>query len=847
VAPTLLIPSVTTSARLPNTKLSSIAPPKLPQQLLLQRTYKPTTSRSTVLTQRVTTPQSPSLSTHHGEQRSHNQIQTSTFSRPFSLNLSAPDLPIPLDLNNVPYTISLPTRSTDEPVDLRQLFPSSSPPPLPPLHQLTLPTSANLSPAIFSFYSSLSVPHGNTLSGNDISYAEFVESCIDEFAITTMHKEAEEFCSANIARYETEVSNLPNYSEILRTNKSIEQTLAIARLPLIQKGFNAETIKMYEDDESFPLLKDLASIGVVIDTTTTFKPLTMESTCRPITSKLPHTTHFHAFKLAAKNKAVILEIDSIPESELARLSFNSIHIIAKPDAPQGRLCIDPTNVSKGIESLNSDEAKALAIHRYGKVSNTPIEDIVYDWDERRKSLKMKWSEWHMMREDVETAYPQLRLSDASALLMAVMISATLIAIFLTGTFGWTGLPMAYDIVGDAMLRCIKKKALGVHHVYTDDFIGGGSLEMLLHDKPIVIDVIRKTFNKDAWSLVKSIGPTQYGEALGWLFTFREGKVRPRDRAIRKLTAAFYSFRIGQALPIKQWQSLASIANHYAKGTTCLEPFVSPLYKMTQKKGFGGLSHVVPSPQATLCIEVWRVALHLWWRNPSAFSVPLDKFVRMSYKFKELSIPSPIHFSISDASTPKLAAAIYEPGTNNLIAWTQYTLPFAYTETHKAILYQNNREYLGVLLILLLASVIRNPDDPDSFSLSWCTDSTTAKAWVDHNKSSSLASQSTAISITWVQLLHRIQIESTSWRPSVEMGDIDNLTRNKPTPSLLPSLYIDVQQPLDDSRIFHSCDFTKTFNCETARDLMININTRVNKFIADVLKHNQHRNTQSLLT
>jgi hypothetical protein len=119
------------------------------------------------------------------------------------------------------------------------------------------------------------------------------------------------------------------------------------------------------------------------------------------------------------------------------------------------------------------------------------------------------------------------------------MSMTLIAVFLLGTLGWTGLPIACNIVADAMLRLITKRALGVHHIYTDDFISGSSLRILLNDKPMVVDVIQRAFNPGAWRVVKSIDPTQEGEALGWKFSFREGKARPRDRAIRKLTAAFF--------------------------------------------------------------------------------------------------------------------------------------------------------------------------------------------------------------------------------------------------------------------------------------------------------------------
>ena len=258
--------------------------------------------------------------------------------------------------------------------------------------------------------------------------------------------------------------------------------------------------------------------------------------------------------------------------------------------------------------------------------------------------------------------------------------------------------------------------------------------------------------------------------------------------------------------------------------------------MTKRQANGSLKLIKPSSQAILCIEMWRVVLLYWVFNPGAFAVPLEKFVRLSSRYK----PSPQsvpHFGITDASTPKLAAALYAPGSGELIAWTQYTLPFAYSEEHKATLYQNNREYLGLLLLLVLASAARpSGERRNTLSLTWCTDNTTAQAWVDHNRCKSLASQATAISISWIQLIQRIDIESTEWRPTEQMGDIDNLTRNRPTPSLLPALYIDLQTALDASELFHQCDFTKHLDCGKARTIMFEVNSRLHAALAPSEMH-----------
>ena len=66
-------------------------------------------------------------------------------------------------------------------------------------------------------------------------------------------------------------------------------------------------------------------------------------------------------------------------------------------------------------------------------------------------------------------------------------------------------------------------------------------------------------------------------------------------------------------------------------------------------------------------------------------------------------------------------------------------------------YQNNREYLGLLLSLLLVA-ISFPDREPNMSVMWVNDNTAALAWAKKGRVSNLSSQFACISVNWLQLI-----------------------------------------------------------------------------------------------
>ena len=160
--------------------------------------------------------------------------------------------------------------------------------------------------------------------------------------------------------------------------------------------------------------------------------------------------------------------------------------------------------------------------------------------------------------------------------------------------------------------------------------------------------------------------------------------------------------------------------------------------------------------------------------------------------------------ISDASPWRLCAAIYEPGTDTLLGWATYRLPYA---RDIAARHQGHREYLGHLFstILLIAYLggRRATDAPVSYQ--WINDNNGALAWAKKHKCASLAGQYTCFAATQLHIHTQIHLAEPLHKPGIQMGDIDTMSRipdgQHPTsgasqqmcPTLLPQCWWDLDK------------------------------------------------------
>ena len=155
---------------------------------------------------------------------------------------------------------------------------------------------------------------------------------------------------------------------------------------------------------------------------------------------------------------------------------------------------------------------------------------------------------------------------------------------------------------------------------------------------------------------------------------------------------------------------------------------------------------------------------LLWLNREAFCVPLRSISRVKSTF-------PPHGEIiSDKGPTLIGAAVLDPVSKAIVAYTQLTLPFEDPNN----LYQNIGEYQGHILALILYRLHKLEF---SYSrLAYTGDNVSALSWLDSNKCKSLYGQTTNMVLSWFHIYAHIDSVNTSRIPGDEMGIIDQLSR-----------------------------------------------------------------------
>jgi hypothetical protein len=479
---------------------------------------------------------------------------------------------------------------------------------------------------------------------------------------------------------------------------------------------------------------------------------------------------------------------------------------------------------------------------------------------RRIRLNLPWSKFWLFKEDIKTCFPQMDMSPESAVLLAMRLTATVMFIHLVGSFGWTGAPMAWAIIGSAMLRiCVLQFAAIVDiFLICDDFVGFGLPEDTKTVASFVRTLILDVCGPGSVSVDKTVW-AQQAEVIGWYIDLLDplgASIRPKTDAIYKMCYYFYSFNINLPQPLILWQILHSFAERYSQGLRGLRCFVAAFAHMIRATGPSTTStskshnlyvlkhqyavKKVATASTKFAIVIWRIVSYQLFRNVSCFSVPIDQFLAMN-NASDIGAEFDL---VSDASPYRICSAIYLHGTKTLLGWTSVLLPFE-PDTHNR--YQGNREYLGLLTSLFLTGrVLVNRLGSASappIPVKWINDNKGALAWADDNKTSSINSMTANMAVVGIQVTTNISLLGSEHLPGIDMGDIDHESRREEhlikgdynAPSLIPSLFIDLEKSVEFMDILVQCSPSNPAKYKVLdfHDVFLNIHARIQSILPTV--------------
>jgi hypothetical protein len=203
----------------------------------------------------------------------------------------------------------------------------------------------------------------------------------------------------------------------------------------------------------------------------------------------------------------------------------------------------------------------------------------------------------------------------------------------------------------------------------------------------------------------------------------------------------------------------------------MKAFIQPFNQAITKCSHGTY---LATGNLLFAIQIWRLASIILFTQPHLLSVSIHTFIGRKVPHGECP------YGISDASEWKICAAIYNKD-DQLLSWTKVPLHFIFDQNNQ---FQNNREYLGRIITIILAI---NTNTNINF-LYWYTDNTSAQSWSDKGKCFSSASQIANYVDALLQISNHFECAADRL-PGNQMNDIDGGSRDRDTPSLLPHLEI----------------------------------------------------------
>ena len=491
------------------------------------------------------------------------------------------------------------------------------------------------------------------------------------------------------------------------------------------------------------------------------------SPMRPMAARLGNTYLKHGHKLWSKGKALLFNVNELPQDTFNKLNFgNNAHFTGKPNCPEGRFLFDPNHPEEGYSGLNTDEGLERMRLVYGDMTLPTIKEFLMMIYEVRSRKGCRMNQLRIWKEDVKGAFAQTNIHPDCAWLSAMMLSASIVIIFICGFFGYNGQPLVFNVFTRLINQALRNKLVGGLFMYVDDLVGVSHIDDADSDQLVAQEFLTGLFGLEALAKDNTI-PTQVVDVIGWRVDLKEESIRPNDKGLRKLFFVLFGIIDNEAKywPLVHVQVLSSLFERYSMAIIGMRAFITPINTM--------LSHnpdMHPNTQrkvsaaAKFCVVMWRAVTLIMLLNPDALSVPISTVVQ--------SVGSSIDYRATSDAANSIGLAVYN-NLNELVLATSYKLPFSAHDSS----FQNAKEFMGLLLAVILVKIKFNP--PRGTVVVLKGDNIASLTWIEHNKANSPSAHIAFIAYSWVVITTGLRVESPTHiaGASAEMKDIDALSRN----------------------------------------------------------------------
>ena len=348
----------------------------------------------------------------------------------------------------------------------------------------------------------------------------------------------------------------------------------------------------FENKDTLLLREMVVGMEIVVDST--FVPNGKPPRMRPKYLRLAPAVNKILFDLHQDGHVLIVPTDVA--QAIPGIHYSSTNWAPKAGKPQGRQLGDPSNVLEG-SALNSEEVKAMVTAKWGEIRHPTLDDLVLMI--LRISDRYDNENIVMWKMDLKGAFNLLFIRPEDVKLMAFQLTNNLTMFYMTGMFGWTGTPAAFQVVTRVITFALERVLQGAALMYVDDIMGVCQLSDLEQDMHHAKSICESLLGPNAIASNKTESGRQI-EWIGWLFDLDLWTVSMSTRNFLKTLHGFYTVDVSDKVSVKTIEKLASWAYRYATICRCLKPFTGDLH--AEKKGIRNKTSVAFDKINDLLVE-----------------------------------------------------------------------------------------------------------------------------------------------------------------------------------------------------------------------------------------------------
>ena len=240
--------------------------------------------------------------------------------------------------------------------------------------------------------------------------------------------------------------------------------------------------------------------------------------------------------------------------------------------------------------MNSEEAKKASDRMWGVLQHptlTGIVRMILSFLEEAKNAdpRNQWADLRLWKMDLSGAFTLIDFRPSDVHLMVSELQHDLVVVFLCGVFGWTGTPVAFQVLTWTILWELAQPGVlrGRAEMYTDDLIGVSFARDIDHDLAAARALCTALLGPTAVADDKTAVGTRL-TVIGWDIDLEHLLVAVSRSNALKAFYGFVSVDSDGGIAVRTIERLASWAQRYGEICVYMQPFRHHLYNLLRGRG-----------------------------------------------------------------------------------------------------------------------------------------------------------------------------------------------------------------------------------------------------------------------